>query len=73
MDIPMCSIKKGTALCKVIQEGKAIVIDEALMTNRLAFEALDHTLKDLTGNSQPMRGVCYCVVILGSHPRWCQR
>ena len=25
MDIPVCNIKKGTALCKVIQETKAIV------------------------------------------------
>ena len=29
MDIPICSIKKGTALCRVIQEGKATVVDEA--------------------------------------------
>ena len=58
MDVPICSIKKGTALCKVIQEGKATVVDEAPMTNRLAFEALDRTLKDLTGNSQPMGGMC---------------
>ena len=28
------------------------------MTNRLAFEALDCTLKNLTGNSQPMGGMC---------------
>ena len=44
MDIPICSIKKGTALCtvcRVIQEGKAIVVDEALMINKLGFEALD--------------------------------
>ena len=33
MDIPICSIKKGTALCRVIQEGKATVVDEAPMTN----------------------------------------
>ena len=41
MDIPICSIKKGTALSRVIQEGKATVVDEAPMTNKLAFEALD--------------------------------
>ena len=41
MDVPICSIKKGTALCRVIQEGKATVVDEAPMTNKLAFEALD--------------------------------
>ena len=58
MDIPICSIKKGTALCRVIQEGKATVVDEAPMTNKLAFEALDRTLRDLTGNSQPMGGMC---------------
>ena len=44
MGIPICSIKKGTALCRVIQEGKATVVDEAPMTNKLAFEALDWTL-----------------------------
>ena len=58
MDIPICSIKKGTALCRVIQEGKATVVDEAPMTNKLAFEALDRTLRDLTGNRQPMGGMC---------------
>ena len=47
-DIPMCNIKKGTALCRVIIEAKAIVVDEAPMTNRGAFEALDRTLRDLT-------------------------
>ena len=58
MDVPICSIKKGTALCKVIQEGKAIVVDEALMTNKLAFEALDRTLKELMSNSHSMGGIC---------------
>ena len=58
MDIPICSIKKGTALSRVIQEGKATVVDEAPMTNKLAFEALDRTLKDLTGKDQPMGDMC---------------
>ena len=58
MDIPICSIKKATVLCRVIQEGKATVVDEAPMTNKLAFEALDRTLKDLTGKFQPMGGMC---------------
>ena len=57
MDIPVCSIKKSTALSRVIQEGKATVVDEAPMTNKLAFEALDHTLRDLTGKDQPMGGM----------------
>ena len=58
MDIPTCSIKKGTALSRVIQEGKATVVDEAPMTNKLAFEALDRTLRDLTGKDKPMGGMC---------------
>jgi len=58
MDIPVCIIKRGTALCKVIQEAKAFVVDKASMTNRHAFEALDRTLRDLTGNDHPMGGIC---------------
>ena len=58
MDIRICSIKKGTALSRVIQEGKATVVDEASMTNKLAFEALYHTVRDLTGKHQPMEGMC---------------
>ena len=58
MDIPLCSIKKGTALSRVILEGKATVVDEAPMTNKLAFEALDRTLRDLTGKERPMGGMC---------------
>ena len=58
MDIPVCSIKRGTALCKVIQEAKVIVVDEAPMTNRRAFEALDRTLRDLTGSDRQMGGIC---------------
>jgi len=33
-------------------------VDEAPMKSKLAFEALDRTLRDLTGNSQPMGGMC---------------
>ena len=58
MDVPICNIKKGTALSRVIQKGKATVVDEAPMTNKLAFEALDHTLRDLTGKERPMGGMC---------------
>ena len=47
--------QKGTALCGVIQEGKGTVVDEAPKT---AFEALNCTLRDLTGNTQPMGGMC---------------
>ena len=63
MDVPVCSIKRGTARCKVIQEAKVIVIDEALMTNRHAFEALDRTLRDLT--IQWKEYAHCCVVTIG--------
>ena len=72
MDIPICSIKKGTVLSRLIQEGKANVVDEALMTNKLAFETLDRTLKDLTGKSQPIGGMCMllCVDFRQILPGW---
>ena len=50
--------KKALYFGRVIQEGKAIVVDEAPMTNKLAFEALDRTLKDLTGKDRLMGGMC---------------
>ena len=40
------------------------------MTNKLAFEALDQTLRDLTGNNQPMRGMC--MLLCGTPDRSCQ-
>ena len=43
-ELPMCSIKKGTVLAKIILDCKAIIIDEAPMTHRCAFEAIDRTL-----------------------------
>ena len=61
MDIPICSIKKGTALSGIIQEGKATVVNEAPMTNKLVFEALDCTLRDLMSS-------CY----VGALDRSCQ-
>ena len=57
MDILICSIKKGTALNRVIQEGKATVVDEVPMTNKFAFERLDCTLRDSTIKDQPMGGM----------------
>ena len=40
------------------------------MTNKLAFEALDCTLRDLTGKNQPMGGCACCYV--GTFDRSCQ-
>ena len=49
-------------MCRVIQEGKAFVVVEAPIINKLTFEVPDHTLRDLTGNSQPMGGKCMNMV-----------
>ena len=51
MDIPMCGIKRGTALCRVIQEAKAIVVDERTGVLLKLWTAL-------TDNNQPMGGIC---------------
>jgi hypothetical protein len=42
-----CNIKHGTMLCELIQAASLIIWDEALMTHRMAFEALDRTLRDI--------------------------
>jgi hypothetical protein len=68
----MCNIKRGTTLCKLIQAPSLIIWDEALMTHRIAFEALNRTLSDLlslpsaTTNRFPFGGK---VVVLGGDLR----
>jgi hypothetical protein len=42
-----CNIKHGTMLCELIQATFLIIWDEALMTHRIDFEALERTLYDL--------------------------
>ena len=54
---PTCSIKRGTALAKVIKDAAASIVDEAPMTHKSAYEAVDHTLQDITGVQQPMGGI----------------
>ena len=60
MDVLICDIKKGTALSRVTQEDKATEVHKrsTIMTNKLAFEALDKTLIDLTDKDRPMGGIC---------------
>ena len=57
MDMPVCAVKRGTTLAKVITDCHAIIVDEAPMTHRLAFEAVDRTLRDITCNDLPMGGI----------------
>ncbi|KAL8616705.1 hypothetical protein ACOMHN_031687 [Nucella lapillus] len=53
----MCAIKKGTSLARVIGDTAAIIIDEAPMTNKAVFEAMDRTLQDLKQSAKPMGGI----------------
>jgi ATP-dependent DNA helicase PIF1 len=42
-----CDIKRGTMLAELIEASSLIIWDEAFMTHRNAFEALDLSLRDL--------------------------
>nr|GEW66727.1 RNA-directed DNA polymerase, eukaryota [Tanacetum cinerariifolium] len=44
-----CGIKQNTYLAELMQEVELIIWDEALMTQKYAFEALDKTLRDILG------------------------
>ena len=58
-----CHIKKGTQLAKLIDKTSLILWDEAPMTNKYCFEALDKTLQDLRNNfEQPFGGM---TIVLG--------
>jgi ATP-dependent DNA helicase PIF1 len=52
-DTSICDIRKGTMLAELIQISSLIIWDEALMTNRIAFEALDRTLQSLLSTDSP--------------------
>ncbi|GKD84767.1 DNA helicase PIF1, ATP-dependent [Tanacetum coccineum] len=44
-----CGIKQNTHLAELLQEVQLIIWDEAPMTQKYAFEALDKTLRDILG------------------------
>lgn len=68
----ICEIKRGTMLAELIQATSLIIWDEALMTSRRAFEAVDRSLRDIqavcnpTASSLPFGGK---VVVLGGDLR----
>ncbi|KAM0826657.1 hypothetical protein ACQ4PT_068727 [Festuca glaucescens] len=43
----MCDIKRGTMLAGLVRSASLIIWDEALMTHRRCFEALDRSLRDV--------------------------
>ncbi|XP_071699017.1 uncharacterized protein [Rutidosis leptorrhynchoides] len=49
MENSTCRIKQKTHLAELMQQVRLIIWDEAPMTQRFAFEALDKTLKDILG------------------------
>lgn len=55
-DNPICNIAKGSNKSILLKEAKIIIWDECTMAHKKSLEALDRTLKDLTGNSQIMGG-----------------
>ena len=57
-----CHIKKGTQLCALIEKTSIILWDEAPMTNKYCFEALDKTLQDLKNKNEPFGGM---TIVLG--------
>jgi ATP-dependent DNA helicase PIF1 len=45
----------------LIHQMKLILWDEAPMTNKLAFEAVDRTLRDLTDKNEPFGGIVFVI------------
>ncbi|XP_067943301.1 uncharacterized protein [Watersipora subatra] len=54
---PVCNIKKNSGTAQLLQRCVLIVWDECTMLHKLAFEALNLTLKDLRENNRLFGGV----------------
>ncbi|KAL4436595.1 hypothetical protein ABPG75_003734 [Micractinium tetrahymenae] len=52
----MCNISRGTDQAELLRQAALLIWDEAPMAHRHAFEALDRTLRDLTGRDLPFGG-----------------
>jgi hypothetical protein len=71
-ELSICDIKQGTKLAELLTETDLIIWDEALMTNRQCFEALDRSLRDILSENDtkasyiPFGGK---VVVLGGDPK----
>ena len=68
----ICDIKRGTILAELLIETSLVIWDEAIMTNKQCFEALDRSLRDIMSqtnnkaNTKPFGGK---VVVLGGDLR----
>jgi hypothetical protein len=68
----VCDIRKSTMLSTLIESASLIIWDEALMTHRKCFEALDRTLRDvLSSNDASLSNVPFGgkIVVLGGDLR----
>jgi hypothetical protein len=71
-DSSICDIKRGSMLCELIESASLVIWDEALMTHRHAFEALDRTFRDLLSwKTEHAAGLVFGgkVVVLGGDLR----
>jgi hypothetical protein len=55
-DDTICDISRGTMLAELIEVTSLVIWDEALMTDRKAFEALDRTFRDIKKAHDPPAG-----------------
>lgn len=53
----LCDIRRGTMLSELIQEAMLIIWDEAPMTHRRCFEALDRTMRSILSEKCPTNAV----------------
>lgn len=56
-DATTCSVKRGTMLAELIQVAALIIWDEAPMTHRRCFEALDTTMRDILSEHDPAKSI----------------
>ena len=52
-DNGVCDIRRSTKLSALIKSASLIIWDEALMTHRKCFEALDRSLRDVLSDRNP--------------------
>ncbi|GJR63441.1 ATP-dependent DNA helicase PIF1-like protein [Tanacetum coccineum] len=55
MENNTCRIKQNTHLVELMQQVQLVIWDEAPMTQKYAFEALDKTLRDILGYKNPQK------------------
>jgi hypothetical protein len=53
-DSGVCDIKRHTMLSSLVESASLIIWDEALMTHRKCFEALDRSLRDVLSDRDPL-------------------